>query len=131
MKVLQFAFSSDSNNEHLPHNYDQNCVAYTGTHDNNTTLGWLRSLSGKERKMAGKYLGFRKKRALRAAIAEVWGSVAKTAVVPMQDLVGQGKDGRMNTPGTPWGNWGWRFSWKQLKTSHHNFLKELTEKYNR
>ena len=131
MKVIQFAFTSDKTNENLPHNYNSNFVVFTGTHDNNTTLGWLRSAKGKEKKQIQNYLGKRKKQALRKSIEMAWSSSAKMAIIPMQDLLGLGSKARMNTPGTSSGNWGWRFQWRQLKQSRKRFLKELTEKYNR
>jgi len=131
MKVIQFAFTSDKTNENLPHNYSSNFVVFTGTHDNNTTLGWLRSAKGKEKKQIQNYLGKRKKQALRKSIEMAWSSSAKMAIIPLQDLLGLGSKARMNTPGTSSGNWGWRFQWRQLKQSQKRFLKNLTEKYNR
>ncbi len=131
MKVLQFAFGSDATNGNLPHNYKPRFVAYTGTHDNNTTLGWLRSLKGKERKRVRKYLGRPGKRALKRGMEMIWSSCAQTALVPMQDLLQLGKKARLNTPGTPNGNWEWRFRWSQLRSSQEKFLKDITKKYNR
>ncbi len=131
MKVLQFAFSTDSTHKDLPHNYTQNFAVYTGTHDNDTTLGWLKSIKGDERKMVVKYLGGRNRKALRKAIELALSSVADTAIIPMQDILELGSKSRMNIPGTASGNWGWRFQWKQIKRRRKRFLKELTEKYNR
>jgi 4-alpha-glucanotransferase len=130
IKVLQFAFGSDAKNMNLPHNYKPNFLVCTGTHDNDTTLGWLTSAKGKEKKMILKYLGETEK-ALQNAIETVWASAAKMAVVPLQDILGLGTEARMNIPGTATGNWGWRFDWKQLLSQHTKNLKELTEKYNR
>lgn len=130
IKVLQFAFGSDAKNENLPHNYKNNFLVCTGTHDNDTTLGWLNSAKPKERKMIKRYLG-EGEPALQKAIEMVWASTAKLAVLPMQDLLQLGSEARMNVPGTATGNWGWRFEWKQLSTEYANSLKELTEKYNR
>lgn len=131
MKVLQFAFSSDSKNEHLPHNFNPEFIAYTGTHDNDTTLGWLKSTTADERKMVRSYLGRPGRRALRKAVELTLASVAKTAIIPMQDLLELGSRARMNTPGTASGNWGWRFQWRQLKQRNKNFLAEKTAIYNR
>jgi len=131
MKVLQFAFGSNPANEHLPHNYLPKFMAYTGTHDNDTTLGWLRSLKGEERKRVSRYLGMTGKRALKKGIEWIWASSAQSALMPMQDLLQLGTKARLNTPGTASGNWEWRFSWRQLKTKHQNFLTEITLKYNR
>ena len=130
IKVLQFAYGSDAKNENLPHNYKPNFLVCTGTHDNDTTLGWLTSAKGKEKKMIHKYLG-EPEMALQKAIEMVWASTAKMAIVPLQDVLGLGTEARMNIPGTATGNWGWRFEWKQLHPSHRKNLKELTEKYNR
>jgi 4-alpha-glucanotransferase len=130
IKVLQFAFGSDAKNQNLPHNYKPNFLVCTGTHDNDTTLGWLNSAKGKEKKMISKYLGEPEK-ALQNAIEMVWASAAKMAIVPLQDILGLGTEARMNIPGTATRNWGWRFEWKQLLPSHSKNLKELTEKYNR
>jgi 4-alpha-glucanotransferase len=90
----------------------------------------MTSAKKREKKMIQKYLGEPEK-ALQNAIETVWASTAKMAIVPLQDILGLGTEGRMNTPGTATGNWGWRFEWKQLLPEHAKNLKELTEKYNR
>ncbi len=111
MKVLQFGFSHPENH-FLPHNYEGgNWVAYTGTHDNDTTAGWWRGASGKERSLARRYLG---KEHIGAGdfIRLAYSSTARWAVVPMQDLLGLGSAARMNTPGTVEGNWRWRMESK-------------------
>jgi len=131
MKVLQFAFGSDPANKDLPHNYTQNFVVYTGTHDNNTTLGWLKSLEGEEKKQVKRYIGKNNKKALRKLIEMAWGSCANMAVIPLQDLLELDEKARMNTPGIASGNWDWRFRWTQLRSKYKRNLKELTEKYNR
>ncbi len=131
MKVLQFAFTSDPSNEHLPHNYKTGFIAYTGTHDNNTTLGWLKSAKGKERRMAAGYLGKLGKKALIKGIEWVWSSPAKSVIMPMQDLLRLDTRARFNVPGTAEGNWEWRFVKKQLKLRHKKFLTDITQKYNR
>ncbi len=130
IKVLQFAFGSDAKNENLPHNYKNNFLVCTGTHDNDTTLGWLTSAKGKEKKMIHKYLG-EPENALQNAIETVWASTAKLAIIPLQDILGLDTKARMNIPGTASGNWGWRFEWKQLKPAHQKMMKDLTGKYNR
>lgn len=131
MKVLQFAFRSDPGNEHLPHNYLPKFIAYTGTHDNDTSLGWLHSLKGKERKRVRRYLGRLGKHALNKGIEWIWASSAQNALIPMQDLLQLGTKARLNMPGTMGGNWEWRFSWRQLKAKHQKFLTEITQIYNR
>jgi 4-alpha-glucanotransferase len=130
IKVLQFAFGSDAKNENLTHNYKNNFLVCTGTHDNDTTLGWLNSAKQKEKKMIKKYLG-EGETALLNAIEMVWASTARLAVLPMQDLLALGTEARMNIPGTATGNWGWRFEWKQINPEYQQNLKELTDKYNR
>ncbi len=131
MKVLQFAFTTDATNKDLPHNYEGNHVVYTGTHDNNTTLGWLKEVKDEEKLMVEKYVTKTDKQALTEVVEMALSSIAETAIIPMQDLLELDSDSRMNTPGTPTGNWGWRFQWSQLKKYQMEFIKELTEKYNR
>lgn len=110
MKVLQFAFESGPHNDYLPHNYTKNCVVYTGTHDNDTTLGWYESLPDWAKDFAGEYLGRKKEETeigwvfIRAAIS----SVADTAIIPLQDYLGIGKAARINIPSTLGDNWKWR-----------------------
>jgi len=131
MKVLQFAFTSDEKNKNLPHNYTPRFVAYTGTHDNNTTMGWLCNIKGKEKKQVKKYLGKGNKRRLNRGIKILWSSCAETAILPMQDLLMLSAKARMNTPSTNSENWLWRFKWNQLKPKRKKFLKTITLKYNR
>ena len=131
MKVLQFAFLSDAANTNLPHNFLENFVVYTGTHDNNTTLGWLKNTNGFERKMVMKYLPGTSRSGVKRIMEMAWSANAKMAVMPMQDFLMLGEKARMNTPGTAKGNWEWRFKWKQVKERRKKFLKELTVKYNR
>lgn len=110
MKVLQFAFSPGADSSYLPHNHQNYCVVYTGTHDNDTTLGWLRSASEGDRQMAEDYLGFTDEAAgLWAIIRAALSSVGGLAVIPMQDYLELGSEARINTPSTvsPM-NWSWR-----------------------
>jgi 4-alpha-glucanotransferase len=131
MKVLQFAFSTDASNEHLPHNYQPQDIAFTGTHDNNTTLGWLRSVKGTERRGVHRYLGGYGERALMRGVEQVWASAAQMAILPMQDLLMLGEEARFNRPGVANGNWEWRFEKERLHPDCFLFLQNLTEKYNR
>lgn len=131
MKVLQFAFTTDATNKDLPHNYSENFAVYTGTHDNDTTLGWLSSVENDEQKMVEKYIGTQDKNGLAKTIEMAFSSVAKMAVIPLPDLLELDGDSRMNTPGTAHGNWGWRFQWNQLKKKQQEFLTAITKKYNR
>ncbi|WP_372776788.1 4-alpha-glucanotransferase [Mangrovibacterium sp.] len=131
MKVLQFAYASDETNVNLPHNYGSNFAVYTGTHDNDTTLGWLKTATKEESDNLKKYFNTSWSNIHRALIETAWASVAKIAIVPMQDLLELDGKHRMNTPGTVHNNWEWRMEWKMLKKSHKDFLVELTKKYNR
>lgn len=110
MRVLQFGFNNEnSDNSHLPHNYPVNCIAYTGTHDNDTVVGWYKSASNGARNMAKNYVGLRlfEPKQLQF-IRSVYQSPAVLAVIPMQDVLGLGSKARMNTPSTLGGNWTWR-----------------------
>lgn len=142
MKILQFAFGGDANNHDLPHNYIRNCVAYTGTHDNDTTVGWWRSQAGegstrdeaavsREHDYALKYLGTDGGEIHWDMIRAVWASVAHTAIAPLQDLLGVGNEGRMNLPASTSGNWSWRFEAGSLTEEIIKRLKELTDIYGR
>lgn len=109
MAVLQFAFGSDSKNPHLPHNHELEQVVYPGTHDNDTCVGWWKKVTAKEKEVARFYLQFQKDdevhwEFIRGSLA----SVARTTIIPMQDVMGLDNSARMNTPATQAGNWGWR-----------------------
>jgi len=142
MAILQFAFGNDPQApDFTPHNYVRNLVAYTGTHDNDTTAGWwagtdehsTRSHSEieSEREHARRYLGFDGREPHWAFIRAVLASVADTAIVPAQDLLGLGTDARMNRPGTPSGNWRWRLLPEQLTPETARKLAMMTELYGR
>ena len=115
MKILQFAFSGGSDNPYLPFNHTADSVVYTGTHDNDTTLGWYTSLADEEREMVDDYLGHSREvmpwPLIRCALA----SQANLAVIPMQDVLGLDGSHRMNTPGTTENNWSWRFDWDDVE----------------
>ena len=109
MKVLQFAFSGDPESDYLPHNYDRNCVVYTGTHDNDTIMGWMNDTAPHEVENAKRYMHFEGSGGFNwAMIRLAMMSVADTAVFMMQDFLGLGKEARINTPSTLGGNWNWR-----------------------
>ncbi|MEI7421687.1 MAG: 4-alpha-glucanotransferase [Prolixibacteraceae bacterium] len=130
MKVIQFAFSDDPENNHLPHNYTKDFVAYTGTHDNNTTNGWLQSLKKNDLKQVEKYLGSEQLNSWHL-IRKVEESVAQLAIIPMQDILGLLSTSRMNKPGTVKGNWIWRMDIELLKKDHGTKLLELTKLFGR
>ena len=110
MKVLQFAFSSGPSNEYLPHNHIPNCLAYTGTHDNNTLRGWLEQEATREEiRFAMRYLNVKDRADLpRAILRAALGSCADTCILPLADWLELGCEGRINTPGVVGGNWNWR-----------------------
>ena len=130
MKVLQFAFSGPENG-FLPHNYpDENWVVYTGTHDNDTTAGWWASATTSERTFARRYLG-REYASVEDFVRAAYASVARRAVVPMQDHLSLGSEARMNTPGTPSGNWRWRLHPSELGFGLAERLHGLARLYGR
>lgn len=131
MKILQFAFQTDQNDPFLPHNYHSNCVVYTGTHDNDTTLGWYRSAPEVERDFCRRYFARSGDDISWDLIRAAWSSVAAFSVAPLQDLLSLGTEARMNYPGNPSGNWGWRFISGDLSDWLANRLKELNTLYSR
>ncbi len=133
MSVLQFAFDDGPENPFLPHNYEPNTVAYTGTHDNNTTLGWWNhELSTAGKKYAHSYLNLdsNESEVLSQCIRALQASVADRVIVPLQDVLGLGAEARMNVPGEPSGNWRWRFTSDQLEETG-DLLASLTRIYGR
>jgi 4-alpha-glucanotransferase len=128
IKLLQFAFGTDPQAPtFLPHNYTRNSVAYTGTHDNDTTRGWFGKLAERERRAVLEYLGTSGREIHWEMIREVWHSVANLAIAPLQDLLGLGTEARMNLPGTSQGNWEWRFT----EVEGQERLRDLTRIYGR
>lgn len=109
MKVLEFAFDSRENSDYLPHNYDKHCVVYTGTHDNDTVMGWMASAGREDVEFAKDYLRLTPEEGYHWGMMRgAWSSVANLAVVQMQDVLGLGSEGRVNTPSTVGRNWRWR-----------------------
>lgn len=139
MQVLQFAFDGEcGSNSFLPHHYPQNTIAYTGTHDNNTTLGWWHSDEAHDgiKQCVASYIGRDNRDTLDgdihwALIRLAMASPAKTCVFPMQDVLGFGANTRMNTPGLQGGNWGWRFGEEEFDNSAKGHLAYLTRLYSR
>lgn len=131
MKILQYAFGGDAANDYLPHNYAQNSVVYTGTHDNDTTAGWYRSAPKRVKKHAREYLNFSGRSAHWEMIRAALVSVSDTAIIPAQDLLGLGNESRMNKPATSDGNWSWRLRGGELNDKLAAKLRELTERYGR
>lgn len=131
MRILQFAFGDSAANPYLPHNHERRSVVYTGTHDNDTTLGWYRTLDAKLQARVNEYLGCRSEDAVQAMIRAALASVAQLAVVPLQDLLGLGSEARMNTPGTTQGNWRWSFEWEQIPADFAARWRHMNELYGR
>lgn len=128
MKVLHFAFGGQADNPYLPHNHVPNAVVYTGTHDNNTTLGWFQELDERTHAHLFDYLGGGPERMLELLVRTALASVARLAILPMQDVLELGGEDRMNQPGVAEGNWRWRFHWEQVRpptASHYRHLLEL------
>jgi 4-alpha-glucanotransferase len=127
MKILQFAFGAGPGDPFLPFNYDRNCVAYTGTHDNDTTVGWFNQLQNYERDEVLRYLGCIDPQGIHWSLIRMgWMSIANMAIVPYQDLLGLDTDARMNFPGKPEGNWGWRYRPEALNREVGDRLKTMT-----
>ncbi len=143
MRIFQFAFSSDLTNKDLPHNYVRNAVAYTGTHYNDTAVGWYKSEPGgtssvrsaaqseHEKKFCLDYLQTDGSEIHWDFIRAVLSSVADTALVPLQDVLGLGSEARMNVPATMSGNWSWRFRAGDLTEELSARLRRLSELYGR
>lgn len=131
MKILQFAFGSGPDNPYLPDHYERNCVVYTGTHDNDTTIGWSQSISEYEKNYIYEYLGNPSMPLHCAIIQAALASVANLAVIPMQDILELGSEARMNTPGITVGNWNWRFQWDQLSHDQTTRFTHLVALFNR
>jgi 4-alpha-glucanotransferase len=132
MRVLTFAFSTDETDSFLPHNYPVEAVAYTGTHDNDTTLGWWRSAPKSERKFAQRYLGLDPADPVTGFLEALWGSRAMFAIAPMQDLLGLDSSARMNIPSTTNDNWRWRMSEAQMNDERiPSVLRSLNQRYGR
>ncbi len=131
MKILQFAFGSGPGNPYLPHNLQPSCVLYTGTHDNDTTLGWWRSLDPPTKASLRTYLGPGAEEMPWALIRLALASVARLSIFPLQDLLALGSESRLNTPGRPEENWGWRFPPGALTADLQKRLAELCQIYGR
>lgn len=131
MKILQFAFASGPDDDFLPHNYPVNCVAYTGTHDNNTTRGWYESAPEREQDFCRRYLARSGQDIAWSMIRALWGSVADWVLAPMQDVLSLGSWARMNFPGTSSGNWIWRMHPDAITESITQRLHETNHLYGR
>lgn len=131
MKILQFAFDSGADNPYLPHNHVPDCAIYTGTHDNNTTLGWWQQLDDAAQQRIRNYLHRPCQDMPWPFIETALMSVAKLAILPMQDILSLPATARMNTPGTATGNWDWRYRKETLENHVCDQLRNLTHLYGR
>jgi 4-alpha-glucanotransferase len=136
MKILMFAFNEDNpDHPYLPFNFDRECVVYTGTHDNNTAVGWLRTEADAEEKARlARYIGrptTDEKETAWEMIRLALASVADLAIVPVQDVLGLDEKARMNTPSSSTGNWKWRCGARQVQQAPFDRLAALTVTYGR
>lgn len=134
MRVLQFGFLGEENSEHLPHNYPANCVAYTGTHDNNTLLGYVWELSGADRRRFLEYFGYEDSNWDNCYDTVMRGMMASHAgllIFPVQDLLKYGRDTRLNTPGSSSENWAFRVTEEQLRSIDRAHWRSLNRRYGR
>lgn len=131
MKILQFAFHSDEGSGYLPHNYESNFIVYTGTHDNDTLKGWYDALEEPIKEKVLGYADSSEEQVIKKLTRLAWASVAKMAIIPLQDLLELGSEARMNIPGTASGNWQWRFTKDQLTGDKADWLKHISTLYNR
>ena len=132
MKILGFAFDSGEENDYLPHTYTKNCVVYTGTHDNDTLIGWFQKAKEEDRQFARDYLNSRSDDEIHwDAIRGAWSSVASIAISPVQDFLGLGSEARINTPGVAAGNWQWRLRHGVLTDELAERIAKLTRVYSR
>jgi 4-alpha-glucanotransferase len=135
MKVLQFAFGDDmSQSDYIPHNYEKNFLVYTGTHDNNTTIGWWKTeADNKLRQRVKDYVGHdvNEQNIHSILIRQAYASVANIAVIPVQDVLGLDEKGRMNVPSSANNNWSWRLRYKEVNTGTEKLLQHLVSLYNR
>lgn len=134
MKVLQFAFNGSEDSSYLPYKYDHNCVVYTGTHDNETTKGWLENLQGHDLKFVREYINCYEQPVndcVWALIRTALSSVADLAVIPIQDYLCLGNEARMNAPSTFGDNWKWRLTANQISETTLYHMREVTRIYGR
>ncbi len=132
MKILQFAFDPREESDYLPHTYDPNCVVYTGTHDNDTIMSWARTVSPEDINYAGKYLKLSYEEGINwGFIRGAHSSVANMCIIPLQDYLGLGEEGRMNTPSTLGDNWKWRITEDVLTQELADKIATMTKMYGR
>jgi len=131
MLILQFAFDGNPDNPYLSHRHQQRDIVYTGTHDNNTTLGWFESIDDSLRGKVYQYFNSPTEGMPWMLIGQAMASPANTAIVPWQDFLCLNGEHRMNTPGTTEGNWHWRFNWEQVPDDIAPRIHQLLTTYDR
>ncbi len=134
MRVMQFGFLGDDDNRHLPHNYIENCIAYTGTHDNNTLLGYVWEMNDEQRRYLLDYCGYTAwdwNKSYDSIIRTLFASAAGVVILPIQDLLGYGADTRFNIPGKAKGNWSYRVTRAQLQSIDTEKYRRLNSIYKR
>jgi 4-alpha-glucanotransferase len=131
MRILQFAFAGGAKDPFLPHNYTQNCVVYTGTHDNDTVRGWYERVEEEEKDFYRRYLNRDGNDVSWDLIRASWGSVAMFSLAPLQDFLSLGNEARMNYPGNPSGNWSWRMPSECLDEALVERIHEVNSLYGR
>lgn len=132
MKVLEFAFNDDEDSEYLPHNCHKNCVVYTGTHDNDTVIGWSKNISKEDLEFAKEYMSVKNDNELNwCMIKTAYATAADTVIIPMQDFIGAGSEGRINIPSTLGKNWKWRIEKGCLNDWLAEIIYKVTKTYRR
>jgi 4-alpha-glucanotransferase len=132
MKVIQFAFDAREDSDYLPHNYPTNCVVYTGTHDNDTVMGWMKTAPKQSVKFAKEYLNLTEEEGYNwGMMRAAWSSVADLAIVPMQDIIGLGSEARINIPSTLGNNWKWRATEDQINNKLAKRVYKYVQMYGR
>lgn len=131
MKIMQFGFAGDTDDSFLPHNYTENYAAYTGSHDNNTVRGWFDHANYKEQDLCRRYLARADKDIVWAMIRNLWQSIARLTLSPMQDFLELGEAARMNFPGKASGNWQWRMKPEALTHELASYIFEINYLYGR
>ena len=133
MKILQFAFDSrDTGSGYLPHMYIHNSVAYTGTHDNDTIVGWYTSCASEDREFANQYLNINSDQEIHwQMIRAILASVSNLAIIPIQDYLGYNSNGRINIPSTTGNNWTWRLKQDELNETLSSQIADMTRLYGR
>ena len=131
MRILQFAWNGDPDNAYLPHNHERDSVVYTGTHDNDTAVGWWAAVDPAVRRQVRDYFGCNDEQIHWTLVRAACASVADTAIYPLQDILGLDTRHRMNTPGQAQGCWSWRFHWGQFGAEPAQRLAALCHLYGR